>query len=857
MTQMVEGSERVTRRVRQKANWTPSRQLQAGSTFVDSGNRHRFCSASLLFLTISLELCVNGEIPAFCDTLECHVHSLISPSLLAIEASESSSPSTFICHFRLLIMADTIRILVATDNHVGAHERDPHRSDDSWKTFHEIMELARDREVDMVLLAGDLFHENKPSRKSMYNVMRSLRLNSLGARPCELEILSDGSEQFDATFDHVNYEDPDINVSIPVFSIHGNHDDPSGDGHYAALDILAMSGLVNYFGRTPESDKINVKPVLLQKGSTKLALYGLSNVRDERLWRTFKDEGVTFFQPGTQSSDWYHMICVHQNHYAHTETNYLPENVLPSFLDLVIWGHEHECLIQPKLNPEMNFHVIQPGSSVATSLIPGEAIPKHVTILSITGRELKNEPIRLRTVRPFVYKDIVLAQDPVAVKIGKAGDHRTKLTSHLISIVEDMIAEAEAEWTESQENAGIDPEAEKFPLPLIRLRVEYTSANGLTKFEVENPQRFSNRFQGRVANTNDVIQYHIKKRSAAGSAAARTKADTEAEAAILNRVNGANVRVEKLVKEFLEAQSLTILPTTVFGDAVNNFVDKDDKHALNDFVKHSLERQVKALNGQQDDDESDDEGADLMAQIEQIKESLEAEFAEGLAKSGTSQKFKPKPDSWDTDEDGNWEDQPGALIRNARSHSADVDDSDEDGTPAPTTRGRGRGRGRGARGTTSTRARGKTARARTSTRGRKTVSDDNEDEDDNDDDIDMPDVVDDDEDSDSQAMFVRDNKKTSRTTNGTARTTKAAATGSRAAASTTKAATARKTPARGAAASKTGIGTAGKQSTLNFSASQASVLGRGSRSSGYVDVEEIDDDSDGFEEMSQPVRRRR
>ena len=31
-------------------------------------------------------------------------------------------------------------------------------------------------------------------------------------------------------FNHVNYEDPDINVAIPVFSIHGNHDDPSGVG---------------------------------------------------------------------------------------------------------------------------------------------------------------------------------------------------------------------------------------------------------------------------------------------------------------------------------------------------------------------------------------------------------------------------------------------------------------------------------------------------------------------------------------------------------------------------------------------------------------------------------------------------
>lgn len=91
---------------------------------------------------------------------------------------------------------DTIRILVATDNHVGYNERDPIRGDDGWKSFHEVMCLAKERDVDMVLLAGDLFHENKPSQKSMYQVMRSLRMNCYGEKPCELEMLSDGSEAF-------------------------------------------------------------------------------------------------------------------------------------------------------------------------------------------------------------------------------------------------------------------------------------------------------------------------------------------------------------------------------------------------------------------------------------------------------------------------------------------------------------------------------------------------------------------------------------------------------------------------------------------------------------------------------------
>lgn len=31
-------------------------------------------------------------------------------------------------------------------------------------------------------------------------------------------------------FPAVNYEDPNLNISIPVFSIHGNHDDPQGTG---------------------------------------------------------------------------------------------------------------------------------------------------------------------------------------------------------------------------------------------------------------------------------------------------------------------------------------------------------------------------------------------------------------------------------------------------------------------------------------------------------------------------------------------------------------------------------------------------------------------------------------------------
>lgn len=49
--------------------------------------------------------------------------------------------------------------------------------------------------------------------------MELLHRYTLGDAPISFEILSDYE---------VNYDDPNMNVAIPVFSIHGNHDDPSG-----------------------------------------------------------------------------------------------------------------------------------------------------------------------------------------------------------------------------------------------------------------------------------------------------------------------------------------------------------------------------------------------------------------------------------------------------------------------------------------------------------------------------------------------------------------------------------------------------------------------------------------------------
>lgn len=307
---------------------------------------------------------------------------------------------------------NTMKILLATDIHVGYAEQDPIQANDSINTFKEILEIAKENEVDFILLGGDLFHDNKPSRMSLHGVLYLLRQYCMGDKPCPVQFLSDQSVNFGHTpFPVVNYEDPNLNISMPVFSIHGNHDDPGGAGNLCSLDVLSSTGLVNYFGKYTNLDKIDISPLLMQKGDVKLCLYGLGSIRDERLNRMFINKNVNMLRPKEDPESWFSLFVLHQNRSKHGPSNYIPEQYIDNFLDLVIWGHEHQCLIEPVYNTQQTFFVSQPGSSIATSLSEGEMDTKKVGILYINAnRDFHIKPVPLRTVRQFFFKDIFLSQ---------------------------------------------------------------------------------------------------------------------------------------------------------------------------------------------------------------------------------------------------------------------------------------------------------------------------------------------------------------------------------------------------------------------------------------------------------------
>ena len=98
------------------------------------------------------------------------------------------------------------------------------------------------------------------------------------------------------------------------------------DGALCALDVLSVSGLVNYMGKIdlPMSDAdapttgIAIRPVLLRKGNTYLGLYGVGNVKDQRMHFELRSNRVRMFMP-RDKDNWFNILLLHQNRHVVTQ----------------------------------------------------------------------------------------------------------------------------------------------------------------------------------------------------------------------------------------------------------------------------------------------------------------------------------------------------------------------------------------------------------------------------------------------------------------------------------------------------------------------------------------------------------
>ncbi|CAD2084502.1 double-strand break repair protein MRE11, putative [Plasmodium vinckei brucechwatti] len=200
--------------------------------------------------------------------------------------------------------------------------------------------------------------------------------------------------------------------SIPFYTIHGNHDYPYSYDYICPLDILNISNLINYIGKN-NMERLVIKPILLNKKGTHISIYAIGWIKDERLYHYFESKSIKFIIPEDYKNR-INILVLHQNRYmrntnSNNSKNFIKESFIPSFIDLVIWGHEHNSKPQLEESIFQTFYNLQLGSSVRTSLCVNEYGDKYIGLLEIKNERFRFLKINLETVRPFELKEIKLA----------------------------------------------------------------------------------------------------------------------------------------------------------------------------------------------------------------------------------------------------------------------------------------------------------------------------------------------------------------------------------------------------------------------------------------------------------------
>jgi double-strand break repair protein MRE11 len=363
--------------------------------------------------------------------------------------------------------------------------------------------------------------------------------------------------------------------------------------------------------------------------------------------------------------------------------------MLPEWLDLVVWGHEHECQIEFAESVTGTFRISQPGSSVATSLVAGEAVQKKVGLLDVRQGEdgmshFRLSPLPLTQVRGFVTTELCLRdhrtrldpEDPkVDAKIAAVLEDEVR---HLVLSAREQVRDVLEAARQAGSNAGDDKSSPlKYRLQkpsevLVRIKVDHSG------FSTLNNQRFGSRFVGEVANPGDILLFsrrkEVGKSGASGGGAGRAAGPPS-----LRGLGGAippdepdgPATVEDLVMGHLEApeRKLQLLDKVALNDAVVEFTEKHTVSAIPDAaVKMIKKKQKELIKRGKDGDEVIEKGS-------HVREILDVESQLADEKHRARDKTGKRPRQ-DDEEEGYGADGQGK--RQGKENSPHDEDSGDD-----------------------------------------------------------------------------------------------------------------------------------------------------------------------------------
>jgi len=232
---------------------------------------------------------------------------------------------------------------------------------------------------------------------------------------------------------------------------------------------------------------IEISPIFILKGETKIALYGIGNMKETYFKEAWNTQKFKFLKP-ENIKEYFTILIFHQDLITVT-TN--PE---VSMFNLIIWGSYSESNPKIDFDEESGCNFYKPGSSIITSFNETESKTKHIGILNIRRNEFQLDPIFLKeTHRELLIKEIEQKNlKKIKNPMTNPEENKRNFKGFEEDEAEHVIEEEINGLLKEYQSRVFDRETKK--LPLIRLRVEFSG------FDVIRIQRLETRFKNKVAN---------------------------------------------------------------------------------------------------------------------------------------------------------------------------------------------------------------------------------------------------------------------------------------------------------------------------------------------------------------------
>jgi exonuclease SbcD len=298
-----------------------------------------------------------------------------------------------------------MRILHTADWHVGKAVRGRSRAHEHEAALAELVTLADDREVGLVLVAGDLFDTAAPTAEAERIVYRGLLDLAAGGRPVVVVAGNHDSARR-------------LAAVAPVFASHGVHVATAfaqpDEGGVLALDVAGDAVRVALLPFLSQRYVVGVDD-LLTGGSADHALQYADRVRRivGALTEGFDDDAVNVVLAHAMVHGG---VLGGGERSAHTIFEYsVPATAFPPSAHYVALGHLHRTQQLPGPCP-----IWYPGSPLALDF-GEEADRKHALVVEADpGRPAKVEQVPLTSGRPFRTVRGTLAE--VEAAAGELGD---------------------------------------------------------------------------------------------------------------------------------------------------------------------------------------------------------------------------------------------------------------------------------------------------------------------------------------------------------------------------------------------------------------------------------------------------